>query len=468
MMVIGAAVTGLAANPTGDTLAIFVQPGASDLARRFEREALTSITAQAGKLGVEVRVLDARKGAPSEVTVTPLLVFQNHRGRSIFQGRYEDVGKVTHFLRTSRFVPQQSAPTIREDVGLRQVGRARVAAKLKVTGLTGSLPAGFDAPTFESEARGAILGAMTGYRRETTAALGRSDRTFYLDFHPYRSADGMLFVSTEVYSQFNCHAPVYSGLREPVNGLASDPDKVFAAAGVRLAKVVDDTIRTSPAGDGFDPVPAEAPVVSWEQIGLQLPPAPSGSAASIPTNAKLASAWTIEQVPDPPVPILQFKFPAPLDNYSGVAREVSGDLTLGEDFAMKGATGRVRVATRSLTMGEPGLDDTVMKNVAAAAFPESVFELASVAGDDGPLVMGKTSQVLAKGAFTMKGIRVPLDVRAEIEPIVAADGGVRLSVTASFSIRLKDPFQIDGPDGPSPARDTLEFFLQFTMVPKTG
>lgn len=37
-------------------------------------------------MGVGVHVADARKGAPMDVAITPLIVYQNHRGRSIYQG----------------------------------------------------------------------------------------------------------------------------------------------------------------------------------------------------------------------------------------------------------------------------------------------------------------------------------------------------------------------------------------------
>ena len=42
------------------------------------------------------------------------------------------------------------------------------------------------------------------------------------------------------------------------------------------------------------------------------------------------------------------------------------------------------------------------------------------------------------------------------EPIVGEDGSARLTMRGSFEIRLT-PFAIDGPDGPSPADDTLVF-----------
>ena len=64
----------------------------------------------------------------------------------------------------------------------------------------------------------------------------------------------------------------------------------------------------------------------------------------------------------------------------------------------------------------------------------------------------------------MMALRVPMDVRAQIEPVIGDDGQPRLWVRASSTLRINDPFELEGPDGPSPARDTLLFNLDFMMV----
>jgi len=58
------------------------------------------------------------------------------------------------------------------------------------------------------------------------------------------------------------------------------------------------------------------------------------------------------------------------------------------------------------------------------------------------------------------------EVRGQVEPLIAEDGQPRLRVHAAFEIRLTDPFGIAGPDGPVPARDTLQFFLDFQLEPR--
>ena len=61
------------------------------------------------------------------------------------------------------------------------------------------------------------------------------------------------------------------------------------------------------------------------------------------------------------------------------------------------------------------------------------------------------------------GFEIPLEVSGEIEPVIGKDGAPRLRVSVTARIRLADPFKIVGPDGPTPANDTLIFYLNFLM-----
>ncbi len=58
-----------------------------------------------------------------------------------------------------------------------------------------------------------------------------------------------------------------------------------------------------------------------------------------------------------------------------------------------------------------------------------------------------------------------LATTAQIEPIIDQNGNVKLQVFASFTMRLQETFNITGPDGPSPANDTVVFYLNFLMKP---
>jgi hypothetical protein len=123
-----------------EQLIVFVQPDVSPAAKSFQQHQLPQIRKLAQTLGVDLHVVDARKGSPSTVGITPLIVYQNHRGRSIYQGRTTTPERIRNFIRTSRFVPQGKEPNRRENIPVWQEGRARVWAPLKVAAVTGSPP----------------------------------------------------------------------------------------------------------------------------------------------------------------------------------------------------------------------------------------------------------------------------------------------------------------------------------------
>ena len=71
--------------PETEQLIVFLQPDVSPVAKSFQQRQLPQIRKLAQTMGVDVVVVDAREGSPSTVGITPLVVYQNHRGRSIYQ-----------------------------------------------------------------------------------------------------------------------------------------------------------------------------------------------------------------------------------------------------------------------------------------------------------------------------------------------------------------------------------------------
>ena len=86
------------------------------------------------------------------------MVFRNHRGRSIYQGRTTTPDRIENFMRTSRFIPQRSETLPKSDVLIRRVGRATIWAPINVTDRSGTPPEGLDATAFIREARVGIAG----------------------------------------------------------------------------------------------------------------------------------------------------------------------------------------------------------------------------------------------------------------------------------------------------------------------
>ena len=106
-MILSAAFLGAAlaaASPGSGRIIVFEQAG-SIAARDFAEKSLPRIRALARERGLAMDVRDASTAAPAEVHLTPLLVYQDAQGRSIFRGRYSDVDRFAQFLRFDRRVP---------------------------------------------------------------------------------------------------------------------------------------------------------------------------------------------------------------------------------------------------------------------------------------------------------------------------------------------------------------------------
>ena len=416
--------TALSPAPAGaessDTLVVFTQPGgSSEIAERFVATSKPALAELAESLGVAFKVVDVTEaGAPAEVGLTPLIVFQNHRGRSIYQGRTETPERVRNLVRTARFRPQQDAVLERPGVPFEKRGRMTLATPIKVTPLAGTLPADFDADTFTENATGWIRAAAAarGATVDVPARLGRSDRQFYLDFHPHRAADGTLWLGLAAFSQFHCHDPVFVQTDAPISAPWEDRAALFAGAYGLLMDRVDEVIAHSRLGDGFDPVGADAPAPTWEALGLALPPAPPDAAPPPVAIDRWPTDWVmVEPGPDEP-PAVQFSFAAPQDAYRGEATRVSGTLTLGSSDdgddggggVIGGATGRFVADPTSVTMGEADLDAEIQASMLdTAAFPDAFFVLETTDAEAIAPDFGVLTPAVLRGNFTSRATPCP-------------------------------------------------------------
>jgi polyisoprenoid-binding protein YceI len=119
-------------------------------------------------------------------------------------------------------------------------------------------------------------------------------------------------------------------------------------------------------------------------------------------------------------------------------------------------------------MGDPVLDEAIQGSLLLGArnHPQSRFTIESLSSDGRPIAFGQLSPARITGIFQLKGKNMPLAAPAEFEPVIGADGRPRLVVRTAFGIDLRD-FDIEGADGPEPARYTLLFDvnLQFESKP---
>lgn len=451
-----------------EQMIVFVQPEASALAKRFSADFLPRLEKLAESSGVAFKVVDVSQapGVPDVVGITPMIAYQNHLGRSIYQGRYSTLDRVRNFVRTSRFMPQGSTPLVRDDLPVWNLGRAKVATPIKVTPLAGAVPDGFDQEAFVQQMHEAISAADERFIWQDRVELGRSDRMFYTDFYPYRSGDGKLYLGLSLFSQFHCHEPVFTLLDGSLHGDWDNREEVFVEGYRRLSSVITRLLNESTLGDGFDVVQGETPSVSWDAIGLPLPPKPQDASAQAMADVQLPQEWVIEEASQDIRPGVQFKFPAPLDAYAGEATSVSGTLTLGEGLSIEGISGRVVVDAASVTMGETDLDQAIHATMLdVVAYPESCFEIQEVQTDFAQPAFGTVAAAVLRGQFTMKGQTIPLAVPVSIEAFLGNDGVPRLSLDGHWEVRLLDPFGIEGPPGDAPANDTLIFTCHLVFEP---
>ncbi|MFQ5654015.1 MAG: YceI family protein [Planctomycetota bacterium] len=453
-----------AVEPAGGQLLVFLQGEASPVDRSFHENVLPGLREAADSLGIGLHIVDARRGAPEEVAITPLLVYQNFRGRSIYQGRSNTLERMRNFLRTARLVPQGAGALRRRDALVVDMGRARLAAPVKITPIAGERPPDHDEDRFRERALAALRRGLERFRRVEELELRRTDRSFYLDLYPHRSAAGRLSVSVAVFSQFHCEKPVFEQGGEALQGPWEERWQIFERAGSLLEKEVMRAVADPAGGDGFQPIPREAPARSWEELGYPLP-APAASASRAAVDLPLPLHWRIDEGERGAPPRVQFRFAPPLDSYTGEARSLRGELHLGDGGALEGARGWAAVEARSVTTGEPDLDTIVHGSMVlrAAEHPRARFSFERVASE-GKLSYGETTQASLEGIFTLRGRSVPVMVRGQLQPIVDERKAPRLLFSGSFSLRLEKPFGILGPDGPMPASDTLLLQLHFGLA----
>ncbi|MEM9419342.1 MAG: YceI family protein [Planctomycetota bacterium] len=448
---------------------MFTQSDASDLAERFASKDLSKLEKLAKASGASLTVLevDELAGVPEGVGITPLIAYQNHLGRSIYQGRYATPDRVRNFIRTSRFLPQGDESLVRESLPVWDLGNAKVATPIKVTDLVLGEGASADGVEITAESMAKAIGsADERFAWADRVELGRSDRMFYTDYYPYLAADGTLYLSLGLYSQFHCHEPVFTLMDGSLKGPIEEADEVFARGAKIFADEIARQLAESRLGDGFDVVPSDTPVVSWEELGLPLPPKPAGASAEALASVEIVREWVIDELAQNTRPAVQFKFPAPLDAYAGEVTSLSGELTLGEGLSLEGMRGRFVADPSTVTMGDDDLDASIHSTMLVVSdHPESFFVIDKVETDFDQPAFGTVAPAVLHGQFTMKGITIPLTVPASIEAFLGDDGKPRLSIDGRWEVRLLDPFGIEGPPGDAPANDTLIYTCHLVFEP---
>ena len=445
-----------------EQLLVFVQNGNLPVNSVFKSQHLPKIRKLAHEMGVSMHLIDARDGSPTKVAVAPLMVYQNHRGRSIYQGRTTTLDRIRNFIRTSRFVPQGKTPYRRENLAVWENGRTRSWAPLKVTGMTGDLPQNFDQNEFVADALKGIYEGFKKFQFQNEVVLGRADRGFYMDFHPYLSQDGTLYLSLAVFSQFDCKKPVFISKH---SGVWKERDRIFGESAAILEQAVTNIIKNPESGDSFDALAKDTQVRSWEDLGFPLPPKPEKSPSKLPSITKIPKHWIFTQPGKMDPPMIQFRFAPPLDNYAGEVKEGNGEIKFRDVDRLNGASGFIEIDTRSaITMGNAVLDEVIQGSMMlnTREFPTAKFMIESIESEDQAIAFGQLLRASVNGTFTLKGKSIQLTCPAEFELGVGEDETPSLLIRTAFNIDLR-VFNIEGADGPEPARFTLLFDVNFIL-----
>lgn len=442
-------------SPKLEKLIVFLQ---KEQDQAFVQKNLPELKRYCQSNQIELLLKEATDGLPREISSTPAIVFQTDNKRLVYAGRYQEFSSIENFIRTARFRSPSQTDFCKQGVWVKQEGRTQIMAVAKITTLSGDLPLGYEEERFAKQAQTSISKGLTQYASKKEACISQTDRVFYMDFHPYRSSNDQLFLSLELYSQFSCIEPVFVA-----NGLstaANDWESLFAEASQKLATQIEQTLAKSTIGDALSSVAAETPKLSWEALGLAFPAGVKNTNKEAVRPMQLAGAWTYSGVPDRRIPALSFHFQAPLERYAGEVSQLEGKLRFDE--ANRLLAGKFEVEVSSLSMGMADLDAKVLKKyLKAKKFPKASF---SFDLSKAPLRLNDPSQMTAiPGQFSLMDETIDLSMQAQFQMMSDDAGQPQLWANGQFRLNITEDFGIEGPDGPSPSRETMIFYFSLLL-----
>lgn len=440
---------------TNEQLLLFIQTQNPSISQA-DQEAVAQL---AETMELDFKVIPVENGAPKSITYTPCIVFQNADYRSFYYGRYKNTTRLKNFIRSARMFEQESASNPKKEILTWQTGRTSVTAPLKITSLSGELPKKFNQQNFQQLAKQAFAKDLSFFKIKTTFQQTRTTRTFYIDLHPHLDSQNQLSISAAIYSQYNCINPIFQQFESPlVKGKWKQRTTLFAEAGRLLEAEIKRQQTSSTIGDAFQAIADDIPVKDWESLGLNLPDKAQNFQKEISKDWSGTGKWKVTTPENTKDPIIIFSFPAPLDNYAGEVKKLSGNMHINKD----GIKGKFEVDVKDITMGDAAFDDAVQnKMLKKSDYPKATYTFDQI--KDLKEIDENSITFTAIGTFTMKGISMPLEVPAIIRPFFNEKENISFQVNIRFRIPLWDTFQIAGPDGPTDASNFLQFYMKFNM-----
>lgn len=410
------------------------------------------------------------EGLPSEITTTPAVIFQNPKGRSIYSGRYASFSTVVNFIRNCRFFPAEiSGDDCKTDILYLKNGRSTIITPLKITDLAGNFEKNFDQTAFKTAVTAAILrgclaeqNAAKKFQMATQSVCKtKTDRAFYMDFHPYRNADGLYFLTVELFSQYSCIDPIFTNKGEAFSG--TDIVILFEKAVKTLQNEVFKAINSSQIGDAVSFISDKTAVKTWDELNLKLPTAIKKAAVAINTaNVEIPKNWNYAGALDNETPVLQFRFVPPLNRYVGEVKKMQGAMKMSDNQTI--TSGYFEATMNSLTMGDEDFDKKVLsKYIKVQNYPDAKFSFKNIVLPK-KLTIGESTELPIKGQFTFMKKEKELTVNAKFTPVLDDNGKLQMDISVQFGLNITDGYGIQGPDGPEEARKNMAFFMNFKLA----
>jgi hypothetical protein len=253
-------------------LVVFVQPGRS-ISKDFIRRSLPQIESFAKGQNIPLKVVDATKGAPSEVTLTPSVFYQKNDEYTRYEGRYSDLKALQKFVRTKG---KNTTEELRgEKLMVWNPGRTTIAAHCKIHPVEGA-PSDFD----KAKAWNALREGMSYFQKPQSQVAPELARSFHVEFFPKKTADGLMLVHMSLFSEFDLENPVFQS-DIPSGSEWKEWEVAFEKASKRLEVMLMAQLGSNENGDGFEFVRKNVPLRSWDSLVTVQPKGGSAMTARV-------------------------------------------------------------------------------------------------------------------------------------------------------------------------------------------
>ena len=447
-----------------EELIVFTQNSDSD----FTKKTIDSLQKYTNARNIPMKVVVIAQGVPKYLSYTPCMVYQNHLGRSMYKGRLTSFGRILNFVRMVRNAPLGlEEKTLDESHLVYQEGLSKVLFEYKITEPNGEgIKKIKDMDAFIKTAKTGIEEGFKQIKNLANIQVPTASWKFYMSFYPYVDAKGKLYISSEMYSGYDCVNPIYKKFDFPISGKLKKLKKAFAAAAADLEQAWMQIHKNSELGDEINPIPSELVAKSWEESDLRLPAPPAEHIKQLPpmTNKQLPEKWEFAGASDPFIPAVSFSFPEPLTQYSGEAKEISGTMTFSAPQSLDGATGHFEAKTASITMGLEELDEHLHKMFKVKDFPVASFDFKDLKVNN-DMDWGELMPFTLSAKFNLKSVQIEVPVSGQVELSVDEDGvSPVLLFYASFQLpELHDTFDLEKPGGDEKANNSVIFSLNFKL-----